>query len=100
MSDEDEDFGPAEELTEEDIQAWAANLTPDGSPGAMTAQLRAAWGDANYEKYVANQDRAQANSFQRFEIITSMWTVAVIYAVLFGFVGFVAAVTAVLHFIF
>ena len=90
----------AEGISEEDISAWAAKLTPDGDPGAMAQHMRKFLGDRGYEKVVAQNDAAAALYLQRQTNINNLLSVAVGFGVLYGLAGLVAAVTAVAHMIF
>lgn len=93
MDDEAEDTP----LSEVDISQWAANLTPDGAPGLMAQRMREYFGDAGYEKVVAQNDAATALHLQRETLINSLLSVASLSAIAFGSVGFVAAVLGVLR---
>ncbi len=84
----------------DDIAQWAANLTPEGAPGAMSQRMREILGDEGYEKAVAQNDAVAALYIQRYTSINNILVIIQFFSTIFGLVGFVAAVTLVAHMIF
>lgn len=84
----------------DDIARWAETLSPEGSPGIVSQRMREYLGDQGYEKAVAQNDALSALYLQRQSLTNSLFSLAVVYVVVFGLIGVIAAVALTIKFIF
>lgn len=87
-------------MDEEEITQWASGLTPEGSPGTRTQQMREYLGDEGYEKVIARQDALADGYLQRQALINSLLSEVAVFGALFGLIALVAAIAVVAHIIF
>lgn len=84
----------------DDIARWAESLSPEGAPGLMSQRMREFLGDQGYEKAVAQNDALASLYLQKQSLFNSVLSLALVYGILFGAVGLVAAIAIVIKFIF
>ena len=87
-------------MDDDEIAKWAEKLSPEGSPGVMSRQMRQYLGDEGYEKMVALNDTLSELSVQRSTQSNNILTLAAIFMMLYGFVGLVVFVAFAIKFIF
>jgi hypothetical protein len=75
--------------SDDEIAAWAASLSPEGSPGKVAQIMREYLGDSRYEKFIEQNDEAASLHLSRQTMINGLLTMLLLFSMV-GLVGFIA----------
>lgn len=90
-----------EELPDEsEIREWARGVTPDGAPGRLSAMMREFLGDQRYEEEVDRYNKVADITLERGQAVNNLLSVSTALVSLYGIVGLVFLVSALIKYLF